>query len=292
MGGRRREDCRQDPIPASEKVTTLSKKPDLQAEASKAWRLLTAPLRTRPVFLMPGAPKCGSSSLFDALLLHPRVRRGLFKEPASLIRYPGSDLRLRMNFPLVRPLVPWVCGDASMEYWFHPSVPARAARMMPDARLIFIFREPVARAWSEYRMFRKSGNDDADFTRTVSSAVKWLSDPSARDLCLSSLRQWKNPLRFVRCGMYADLLREWWRHFPREQSLVLFLEEVTLSPQEHLAKAWQHLGLESVPVPSMPHARDSGGGEAIPAEAQRILGDFYRPLDADLRGLLGRELPW
>jgi hypothetical protein len=292
MGCRRREDRRQDPIPPLKKVTTMAKKPDLQAEASKVWRLLTAPLRTRPVFLMPGAPKCGSSSLFDALLLHPRVRRGLFKEPASLIRHPGSDLRLRMNFPLARPLVPWVCGDASMEYWFHPSVPARAARKMPDARLIFIFREPVARAWSEYRMFRKSGNDDADFSRTVSNAVKWLSDPSAGDLCHSALRQWKNPLRYVRCGMYADLLREWWRHFSREQSLVLFLEEVSVSPQEHLARAWHHLGLESVPVPSMPHAREGGGGEDMPGEAKRILENFYGPRDADLMNLLGRELPW
>jgi hypothetical protein len=179
-----------------------------------------------------------------------------------------------------------------MEYWFHPSMPARAARMMPDARLIFIFREPVARAWSEYKMFRKSGNDDSDFTQTVSNAVKWLSDPSAGDLCLSCLSLWKNPLRYVRCGMYAELLREWWRHFPREQTLVLFLEEMITSPHEHLAKVWRHLGLESVPVPSMPHARDGGVAEAIPAEAQRILGDFYRPLDADMRVLLGRDLPW
>jgi len=270
----------------------MAKPPDIQAEVTKVWRLMSSRLRTRPSFLMPGAPKCGSSSLFDALLLHPNISRGLFKEPASLIRYPGSELRLRMNYPFIRPFSPRICGDASMEYWFHPSVPARAAEMMPDARLVFIFRDPVARAWSEYRMFRKSGDDADDFTKTVSNAVRWLADPDARDLCLSALRQWKNPLRYVRCGMYADLLREWWRHFPHEHSLVLFLEEVTASPQEHLAKAWSHLGLESVPVPSMPHARDSGGGEAIPAEAQRILREFYSSRDADLRGLLGRELPW
>jgi len=270
----------------------MSKTPDIQAEISKVWRLLTSPLRTPPSFLMPGAPKCGSSSLFDALLLHPRVRRGLFKEPASLIRYPGSELRLRMNDPFVRPFAPWICGDASMEYWFHPSVPARAAEMLPDARLIFIFREPVARAWSEYRMFRKSGNDPADFTETVSKAVRWLVDPDAGDLCRSALRQWNNPLRYVRCGMYAELLREWWRHFPRKHSLVLFLEEVTASPQEHLTKAWNHLGLDGVTVANMPHARDGGDREPIPEAAQRILEDFYRPRDADLRSLLGRELPW
>ena len=270
----------------------MPKKPDINAEISKACRLLTAPLRTRPSFLMPGAPKCGSSSLFDVLLLHPRIRRGPFKEPASLIRYPGSELRLRMNFPFVRPFAPWVCGDASMEYWFHPDMPARAAEMMPDAKLIFLFREPVARAWSEHRMFRKSGDDLSDFTETVTNAVRWLSDPSGTALCRSALRQWNNPLRYVRCGMYADLLREWWCHFPREQSLVLFLEELTESPQENLARSWRHLGLEPVPVKKMPHARDGGGAEPLPSEAERMLAEFYKPLNADLAGVLGRDLPW
>jgi hypothetical protein len=37
---------------------------DIQREASKIWRLATAPLRRLPDFLIPGAPKCGTSSLF------------------------------------------------------------------------------------------------------------------------------------------------------------------------------------------------------------------------------------
>jgi len=291
MGCRGRENRIPHPIPPSRKLN-MAKKPDINAEISKACRLLTAPLRTRPSFLMPGAPKCGSSSLFDALLLHPRVRRGPFKEPASMIRYPGSELRLRMNFPFVRPFAPWVCGDASMEYWFHPDVPARAAEMMPDARLIFIFREPVARAWSEFRMFRKSGEDNADFTETVTNAIRWLSAPTGKELCRSALRQSNNPLRYVRCGMYADLLQDWWRYFTREQSLVLFLEELTESPQDHLSRIWRHLGVEPVPVTKMPHARDGGGAEPLPAGAAHVLSEFYKPLNADLTGLLGRDLPW
>jgi len=129
---------------------------------------------------------------------------------------------------------------------------------MADCRVIFSFREPVARAWSEYGMFRKSCDDHADFTGTVTNAIRWLSDPSGKVLCQSALRQSNNSLRYVRCGMYADLLKDWWRHFPRDQSLVLFLEELTESPQEPLARIWRHLGLEPVPVKKMPHARDGG----------------------------------
>jgi hypothetical protein len=92
--------------------------------------------------------------------------------------------------------------------------------------------------------------------------------------------------------MYADLLQDWWRHFPRDQSLVLFLEELTESPQEHLARTWRHLSLEPVAVKKMPHARDGGGKEPPPAEAVQMLEEFYKPLNADLAGLLGRDLPW
>jgi hypothetical protein len=179
-----------------------------------------------------------------------------------------------------------------MEYWFHPDVPGYAAEMMPDAKLVFIFREPIARAWSEYRMFHKSGDDPLDFTETVENAVRWLSDPSGKELCRSALRQWNNPLRYVRCGMYADLLQDWWRHFPRDQSLVIFLKELTESPQEHLAKIWRHLGLEPVPNEKMPHARDGGGAEPVPSSAVYILSEFYKPLNTELAGLLGRNLPW
>jgi hypothetical protein len=42
----------------------------------------------------------------------------------------------------------------------------------------------------------------------------------------------------------------------------------------------------------MPHARDGGGKEPLPAEAERMLAEFYKPLNADLAGLLGRNLPW
>ncbi|NDG70128.1 MAG: hypothetical protein EBY32_02275 [Proteobacteria bacterium] len=72
---------------------------DIQREASKIWRLATAPLRRLPDFLIPGAPKCGTSSLFDLIMFHPEARRGLRKEPTNFIHYPTSVLRSRMNQP-------------------------------------------------------------------------------------------------------------------------------------------------------------------------------------------------
>lgn len=273
----------------------MPKQPDLKSEAAKAWRLLTAPLRAKPSFLMPGVPKSGSSSLFDALLLHPKVVRGPFKEPANLIRNPGSELRCRMHQPMMLTSLwkgPFLCGDASMEYWFHPDAPSLARDLLPGARLIVVLREPVSRAWSEYRMFRKSGHDTADFTTTVTRAVRWLGDPEAADLRDASCRHFFNPLRYVRCGMYAELLAKWEACFSKERILVLFMEELISSPAREIAKVWNHLELEPVTVREMPHARDSGGGEPVPEGAAGVLRDFYHPLNRELSRHLGRDLPW
>jgi len=269
----------------------MPKKPDTWEELSKAWRLLTAPLRKRPGFILPGAPKAGTSSLHDALCSHRQMARGRRKEPTNLIHHPGSERRARLNFPFR-----WqrgsVCGDASVEYWSHPDAPAAAADLMPDARLIVMLRDPIGRAWSDFRMFRRAGIDGEDFSETVRRAVRWLSDGEASSLCRSACRQSFNPLRYVRCGMYAELLEAWWKHFPRDRTLVLFSEEFFAAPQLETNKAWRHLGLAPADLMRVPRERDSRETEPVPVPARKLLQTFYAPLNLRLGELLGRSPPW
>lgn len=269
----------------------MPKTPDISSELAKAWRLLTSSLRKRPAFLLPGAPKAGTSSLFDAICAHPQIARGPRKEPTSLTKYPGSEARLRMNFPFL-----WmpgaICGDASVEYWSHPDAPAAARDLLPEAKLIVMLRDPVERAWSDYRMFRRSGHQQEDFTVTVERAVRWLADRDAANLCASASRNSSNPLRFVRCGMYEDLLAIWREQFPGGQILVLISEEFFTDPQRETEKAWSHLGLPSAKLEQMPRARVSGEGEPVPPRAREILETFYAPMKAKLEESLGRPLPW
>jgi hypothetical protein len=269
----------------------MPKTPDTREELAKAWRLLTSPWRKRPAFLLPGAPKAGTSSLHDALCAHPAVVRGRRKEPTNLIHHPGSERRARMNYPFV-----WdgrgICGDASVEYWSHPDAPAAARDLLPEARIIVLLRDPVERAWSDYRMFRRAGCDREEFTATVERAAGWLADGATGPLCEAALRHSYNPLRYVRCGMYADLLETWWRHFPREQTLVLLSEEFFAAPQAGTDRAWRHLGLEPVPLPRVPRERDSGETDPVPSRAREVLEKFYAPRNRRLAELLGRSLPW
>ena len=261
---------------------------DINRETVKAWRLATAPLRRIPDFLIPGAPKCGTSSLYDLIALHPHVRRGWRKEPTNFIHYPTSHLRSRMNQPFA--LGSFVCGEGSVEYFFHPDAPFHAANIVPRAKLIFLLRDPVARAWSEYRMFVRSGHEKEDFGFVVRRAMRWLSDPDARPLCEAASRASFNPVRYVRCGMYAELIERW--PFPREQVLISFAEDLFERPQEVARSVYSFLGLPDHEPDSFPHARDSGNRSMPPVDVVAELREFYAPHDARLRGFLGRELPW
>jgi hypothetical protein len=195
-----------------------------------------------------------------------------------------------MNQPLA--LGRFLCGDGSVEYFFHPDAPARAAAVVPDARVIFQVRDPVLRAWSEYRMFVKSGHEKDDFGVVVRRAMRWLADPEAAPLCEAASRSSFNPVRYVLCGMYLERIERWLKHFPRRNVLVLCAEDYFERPREVAQSVYSFLGLPAFVPVEFPHARDSGNRSMPEAGVVDELRAFYAGHDARLAGFLGREPAW
>lgn len=260
-------------------------------EISKAWRLATAPFRRLPDFIIPGAPKCATSSVYDLVTLHPDARRSWRKEPTNFVHYGRSELRARMNHP-IRTTGRFVCGDASVEYFFHPEGAANAAAVVPDAKLIFVLRDPVERAWSDYRMFVKSGHEKESFSAAVERGIEWLSDPQKQPLCDEVCRRAYNPVRYVRCGQYESNIRRWLAQFGRSQTLVVFAEEYFSDPRTFAGKIYDFLGLGGFFPASFPHSRNSGEESRPDLQTETRLRGFYAEYDDKLRELLGRPLPW
>jgi len=230
------------------------KQPDPKAEMEKAWRLMTAPFRVLPSFVIAGAPKCGTTTLADCIAAHPRVRRGARKEPTSLLHYPGSRLRTAMHYPL-RWGGRFMAGDGSVEYFTHPEGPRNVREVLPEARLIFLLRDPVKRAWSDYQMFCKHGDEREPFGGRVRKAMLWLRDPEMQSLVDAASREAFNPVRYVQAGLYARMLERWFAEFPREQCLVLPSEEFFSDRPLAMARVFAHLGLDPVEADSIPKQR-------------------------------------
>lgn len=266
--------------------------PDLWAELDKAFRLVTAPLRPLPSFLIPGSAKCGTSSLYDALRLHPDFATSKRKEPTNFIHHPTSALRSRMNFPLLAGSSK-VAAEASVEYFTHPFAPGDIRRVVPEVKLVFMLRDPVRRAWSDYQMFRQHGRKEPPFEEMVRQAVRWLQNPEDRPLVEYALRMPHSPVRYVYMGNYIDNLRRWLEVFPRERFLFVFSEDYFRDQKAVFDRVCDFVGLRRFTLPIKPHARPGVyQKEWMTPEAERLLREYYAPKDAELAEFLGASLPW
>jgi len=106
-----------------------------------------------PDFVIIGAPKCGTTILYHLLTKHPHVEPAAFKEPHYFDRlFDKGTEWYRQCFPPSRQKdgQRTITGEATPGYLFHPHAPKRMARVIPEARLIALLRNPVDRTYSDY----------------------------------------------------------------------------------------------------------------------------------------------
>ena len=128
-----------------------------------------AETRGLPNVIVIGAQKCGTSGLHYYLGLHPDVSVSTPKELNFFIaerNWPKGVDWYRGRFDPASP----VRVDASPNYTAHPQhkgVPARMAQVVPDARLIYIVRDPIDRIAAHWVHNYSKGRHSGALARTI-----------------------------------------------------------------------------------------------------------------------------
>ncbi|HZU38801.1 MAG TPA: sulfotransferase domain-containing protein [Gemmataceae bacterium] len=223
--------------------------------------------RLRPDFLIISPPKTGSSWLAANLRCHPQVFVPSIKE----VKYFSSFMRwLDWSWYLHQfdPAGERLKGEASPSYALLPVERIRLVRrLLPDLKLIFLMREPIARAWSHakhnYR-FREATFAGCEHSFADVAEEQWRANVND-DWSLAS-------------GDYLGQLRRWLAVFPREQLFVGFYESITSDPEGLLRAVLAFLGADPrVDMSGFPlHERILAG----------LNGDLPVSLECHLQGLL------
>lgn len=188
----------------------------------------TAPAR-RPDFIVIGAMKCGTTTLFQWLDDHPDCRLSPDKEPhffsrdREFRRGPEPYLALFADAP-----PGLVTGEASASYAdprIAPVVARRIHELAPEVKLIYLVRDPVARLKSHYLHEWQRSRERRPF-------------PEA-------LRSPDNP--YVAMSRYADAARPFVEQFGRERLLVVATEALAGVDSPGWAMVTDHLGIARVP---------------------------------------------
>ena len=257
---------------------------------------LNARWRAQPSFLILGAMRAGTTSLYNYLVQHPWIARAAEKETHYFdVHYEKGQAWYLAHFPLKAYLgykarrrgLPSdqqiITGEASPYYLFHPLAPERAAADFPETRLIVLLRDPVERAFSHYRYEVKKQREPLSFRDAINAEAQRLAvEPGAEA---------RRRFSYVARGRYAEQLKRWLAHFPRRQLLVLQSEAFFGDPAETVAQVFEFLGLPAYQLEEYEH-HNYGGGQRPEAGVQRELIETFAPYNEELFKLLGRRFDW
>lgn len=239
-----------------------------------------------PDFLVIGTQRGGTTSLYNYLVRHPKVAAAATKEVHYFsLFYERGDEWYESNFPRSRGWRKRITGEATPYYLFHPEAPDRAQRLVPGAKLIALLRDPVARAFSHYKHERRLGEESLSFEDALAQEDERLSG----DPFVDGSHQ---HFSYFARGRYAEQLRNWWRVYPRDRLIILRSEDLFADPQHVYEDVLSFLELPPHRLRSFDVFNAGAELEQIADETKRRLYDAFRPHNAELYELIGRDMGW
>lgn len=254
--------------------------------------------RVLPTFLIIGAQRSGTTSLFYYLSRHRDIHGPVREKGVHYFdtAYGRSERWYRSHFPRRRALEragrPYAVGEASPYYLFHPEIPARVAALMPDVRVIAILRDPVERTISHHQHEVARGHEHlplaealaAEDQRLAGEVEKLAADPTH----VSDAHMHHS---YVGRSLYADQIERWLDHVSRSQLLLLRTEDLQRRPDETLRRATDHLGVDPLPPAEYPkyneRTYDQGDADVVAALRDRFAASEARV--SELMKLCGAE---
>jgi len=243
-----------------------------------------------PDFLILGAQKAGTTALYAYLRWHPHVTGPSFKEVSFFDRhYARGERWYRAHMPVRRS---GIVGEASPSYLFHPLAPERVARMLPDARLIALLRNPADRAFSHYQHEVALGREPLSFEDALAAEDERLRGEEERLLADPRYfsREWWSHTYQAR-GRYAEQLERWLAVFPQEQLLIVPSDDLADDPAGAHARVLDFLGAPPQRLESYPRVYEREYEPMRPETRDLLAAEFEQP-NRRLYKLLGRELGW
>ena len=211
-------------------------------------------------FVVAGAQKAGTSALFTFLEQHPQIRIPTAKElhffsddEAFSTGAAGPDFAAyhdnfhkptaahrseRIKQRLQALISPPIWGDITPIYMYWPTVIERIRAYNPKMKIIVILRNPVERAYSQWKMETKRGWDTLPFSQAIRegrSRVAENTDP----------RGYHRIFSYVERGFYAQQLDHILEHFPKDQLLILKHEDLLTEHNKTLDRVCAHLDVKA-----------------------------------------------
>jgi hypothetical protein len=199
----------------------------------------------RPDFIIGGAPRSGTTFLCHALDSHPEVymAKPFIPEPKVFMGPRRTNAEYLERYAALFAEAPSgaVLGEKTSYYLESEDACHRIHETTPDAKIIFIVREPVARAYSNYLWSTLNGLETLPFDQAIAMQGK-RPDP------LPPEKSYAKPFDYLTRGDYARFARKYFDVLGRENVRFFLYEHLRTGPEQLLMDIQNFIGVEPLPI--------------------------------------------
>jgi hypothetical protein len=263
-------------------------------------RLWSGANRILPEYLIIGAAKCGTTSLYNYLIQHPAVFSSFKKEVHYFDYYfHKGENWYRSHFTTQQKLESrerelsqhCITGESSPYYLAHPLSPQRVKALLPNVKMICMLRNPVDRAISSFNNQVRLGieplTDFEEAIRLEDERIFGHEERLRNDPSYSSFEH--KYFSYIRRGCYAEQLENWYQHFPKDQIMVIQSEKFYENPAPYFKEVVNFVGLNPWAPEKFKVFNAGGEYDKMSVPLRRKLLDYYLPHNEKLFQLIGQR---
>ncbi len=211
-------------------------------------------------FLIIGAQKSGTTTLFKLLSEHPDIYMPEGKEAPFFTKdeeYSKGIEKFMEDF-FSESTQGQLLGKATPHYLSDPRAAPRIKDNLPKVKLIAILREPTERALSHFRMSTRKGLEKRNFEQVISDSLVARTLSMARNITVGEAAETST---YVVWGEYGRLLNRYQKLFPKQQFLILFTNDLKDRPDVVMKRILDFLDLPEYSFKSLGKRFHEGGSK-------------------------------
>jgi len=255
----------------------------------------SASSRSLPDFIINGTVRSGTTSLFNYLGQHPSIINAYQDE----IGFFDSNFHLGFNwyrsfFPTFNELnkikntsgYSLTCEDTPFYFW-KPNAIKLIKKHLPNCTFITIFRNPIDRAYSNYHLAVRTGNEKNSFEDVIQNEIKILKNS---DLFSNSELILKGK-SYVGKSLYSFQFKNWLDEFDLSKIHTLSTEELSKDPEKSLNDIFDFLKIPRFKVKNLQkHKHETYA--PMNAKTRELLSTFFQPYNEELFKMIGKRFDW
>lgn len=188
-----------------------------------------------PNFFIVGAPRAGTTALYNYLKAIPEIYMSPVKDPGYFIPNDFRGFTEQTYIELFKNVKNEIAiGEASAGYLANSETPKRIKEKSPSAKIIITLRDPVGRTFSHYLNWKRTGKIKISFEKVVEKFL----DKNKNDEQLEKM---------IHVSMYYEQVKRYLEIFGKENVKILIFEETVKDIKNTIKKIFEFLGVRAEP---------------------------------------------